>query len=75
MAKTKAKTKITYPDYICDLCGTRYGRWWQLDATHPAHHCATYHIGDCQLCQTKDVPVTEPRDYGYLIDDWEKYAS
>jgi len=70
--KTMVKTKVKYPAFICDTCGTHYGKWWQVNAYHPAHHCATYHMGECNLCKATNVPVTEPRDYGHLIDEWEE---
>lgn len=63
MAKNKK-----YPTWICDPCGMRYGKWYQPEAIAPKLHCATYHIGKCDLCNSKDIPVTEPRDYGHLID-------
>lgn len=66
-----AKTKVRYPDWICDDCGMRYGNWYQPGVVHPANHYATYHIGECECCHAKEIPVTEPRDYGHLIDGWE----
>lgn len=47
-----------YPSWICSPCGRKYGKrlpW-----------LATYHTGDtCGWCNATDVPVTEPRDFGY----------
>jgi hypothetical protein len=48
-----------YPAWICADCGNRYGR------TSITTHIATFHYGTCGWCKRKDVPVTEPRDYGY----------
>lgn len=63
--------KIDYPDFICDHCGQMYGNWYQFGVySGPEHHCATYHYADCDLCKRKNVPVTEPRDFGYLVD-WD----
>ena len=28
---------------------------------------STFHYGDCDVCGQVEVPVTETRDYGYLI--------
>lgn len=48
-----------YPAWICHECGMTHGH------AHP-EHVATYHMGDtCGWCGRTDVPVTEPRDYGY----------
>jgi hypothetical protein len=78
--KTTAKTANTksYPSYVCNACGTKYGAWYQRGgvADHIfTKHCATFHIGTCGVCQTKGVPVTEPRDYGHLVDGWKTHAS
>ncbi len=60
--------KPPYPNFICDECGMKYGRWYQRgDYSGPPHHCATYHKGTCEICGASKVPVTEPRDYGGLI--------
>lgn len=53
-----------YPEWICDECGVKHG-------TAPsASHVSTYHIGTdanhtCGWCGRSDVPLTEPRDYGW----------
>ena len=60
--------KAKYPDWVCNSCGTKYGKWYQSGKyTGPSRHCATYHIGTCEVCNATDVSVTEPRDYGGLI--------
>jgi hypothetical protein len=61
----------SYPTWICDPCGTKYGTWYASGQyTGPASHCATYHHGKCGICNDQDVPVTEPRDFGHLLD-WD----
>jgi DNA-directed RNA polymerase subunit RPC12/RpoP len=45
--------------WICAPCGKRLGR------TSGAPHISTWHIGHCDYCGAKDVPVTQPRDFGY----------
>lgn len=52
-------TENKYPAWICQDCGSKYGRW-------PKGHLGTFHIGSqCGWCGRTDVPVTEPRDYSY----------
>ena len=55
------KTPI-YPVWICHPCGTDHGY-------HEAG-VATWHIGVCDICGTKNVRVTEPRDFGHLRSSW-----
>ena len=54
-------------DWVCDSCGIKYGKWYQANARAPKTHYATYHTGTCDVCKTEGDPVTEPRDFGYLI--------
>jgi hypothetical protein len=63
MKKTTVK-----PAWICHECGVKHGRWFQEDGTYvgPEHHCATFHHGECGVCGTTNITVTEPRDYGNL---------
>ena len=71
------KLKATMePAWVCTDCGTAYGKWYQ-DGEYfgPSHHCATYHYNTCDVCGTHDVPVTEPRDFGYLCSDWRSVRS
>jgi len=64
---------MTYPVWICDDCGMKYGRWYQNgDYIGPKHNCATYHLGECDVCGKDDVPVTEPRDYGHVVDHYRE---
>jgi hypothetical protein len=61
------RTKEYYPEWICDQCGITYGIWYKGQAyIGPPSWRATYHMGKCQVCETENVPVTEPRDYGGL---------
>jgi hypothetical protein len=54
-----------YPEWICADCGRKHGR---VD-----DGIATFHTGDaCGWCGRDDVPVTEPRDYGYPKASTEK---
>lgn len=63
---------MKYPTWICDPCGRKLGRFY-INGRYvgPAKHTATYHEGQCDVCGNKR-PVTEPRDYGHLITDWQK---
>jgi hypothetical protein len=63
--------KSKYPKWICNDCGTKYGSWYQPGAVPPKSHMYTSHVGNCNVCGLKDVVVTEPRDYGYLISGWD----
>jgi len=55
------KTPI-YPIWICDPCGKEHG--------YRETNIATWHINTCDLCGTKRVEVTEPRDFGHLRSSW-----
>lgn len=52
-----------YPAWVCSSCGAKYGRG------APAGHVCTVHIGVCGICG-KERAVTEPRDFGGLVKDW-----
>lgn len=59
--------KTTCPEWVCHDCGVKHGKWYRNGKySGPSYHCATYHVGICQCCGKKSVPVTEPRDYGYF---------
>lgn len=61
----------SYPSWVCNDCGMKHGAWYsQGDYCGPSSHCATYHHGKCEICGDNDVPVTEPRDFGHLVD-WD----
>ena len=66
------KTKIKYPTWICNDCGIRLGNWYQPGVVPPKDHYATCHEGECDVCKTKKISVTEPRDYGHLIETWKE---
>lgn len=51
-----------YPVWICQDCGETYGR-------KPCG-IATWHEDFCDVCGAYG-PVTEPRDFGGLIDGWK----
>ena len=61
------KTKRPYPSWICDECGRLHGK---RPGGNP--HGATYHVGECGICGTGGVEVTEPRDFGHLREGWDK---
>ena len=48
---------MTYPEWICGPCGEQFGS--------RIPKMATWHEGECGWCASRDVPVTEPRDFGY----------
>lgn len=65
-----------YPAWICNDCGPRLGKWFATSAyTGPKGWAATMHYDTCDVCGKHDVPCTEPRDYGHLVDDWDLVAS
>jgi hypothetical protein len=52
------------PAWVCESCGTEWG--------HKECGLATWHYGDeCGVCGDRDVPVTEPRDFGFLRAGWQ----
>ena len=55
-------------DWVCNNCGVKYGKWYQPKAVAPEVHYASYHMNTCDICNTKNIPVTEPRDFGYLVE-------
>jgi hypothetical protein len=66
------KKEKKYPNWICHECGVAYGGWYKKGTyIGPKLHYATVHQGNCDLCGAIDVPVTEPRDYGYLRARWK----
>ena len=70
----KSNSGIAYeqPAWVCNNCGEKFGGWWkQRTYVGPSHHCASYHIGTCNVCN-KEAPVTEARDYGYLKSGWKE---
>lgn len=51
-----------YPVWVCADCGLTYGR--------RACGIATWHPDYCDICGDYCM-VTEPRDFGGLIDGWK----
>lgn len=67
LMKNKKQSSNLAPRWVCIACGTKWGLWWVNGVySGPTHHCATYHEGTCDVCNKPNLPVTEPRDYGYL---------
>lgn len=63
-----------YPDWVCHNCGTKYGRWYATgEYTGPSSHYSTCHYGKCDICKDEGVSVTEPRDYGHIVE-WDVIA-
>jgi len=60
------RTKLDeYPAWVCADCGKKHG--------HMAILISTYHVGSqCGWCGRMDVPVTEPRDWGYPTSPMDK---
>lgn len=54
------------PHWVCESCGNRYkaGKWTEI---------STWHYGKCDVCQQPKA-VTEPRDCGYLTEEWMKHT-
>lgn len=67
LMKNKKQLSSLNPRWVCIACGTKWGLWWVNGVySGPTPHFATYHEGTCDVCNKANVPVTEPRDYGYL---------
>ena len=67
MAKSKPTNNKPFVAWVCNTCGIKYGKWYQSGEYYgPKHHCASYHYNSCDVCGANNVPVTEPRDFGYL---------
>lgn len=72
--KLKSKTCQSQPEWVCIPCGEKWGSWW-TGGTYkgPQPHVATFHEGECGVCgNTRSV--TEARDFGYLLPDWDLSA-
>lgn len=59
------KPVIAQPRQVCLNCGTRYGNKF-IGA-------ARWDVGICGCCGRRDS-VADPRDFGYLVEDWIKNA-
>jgi len=62
----KRATAARQPNEVCNGCGIRYGTEFR-DGYH------TYWKGQCGVCHTKG-DVTDPRNFGYMNNDWKKHA-
>ena len=51
-------------DTICSSCAHQYGDERPL--------LAAYSQGDCGWCSAQDVPVTNPRDFGIIVEPQPK---
>lgn len=58
MTKRDGKLK-PYPAWVCQPCAEANG-----GKMRPGH-VATWHFGKCEICWTRILPVTEPRDFGH----------
>ena len=43
----KSKKQRKQIDWVCNDCGSKYGKWYQPGVTAPEIHCATYHLDTC----------------------------
>jgi len=67
LMKNKKQLSNLNPKWVCIACGKKWGLWWVNGVySGPTPHFATYHEGTCDVCSKTNLPVTEPRDYGYL---------
>jgi hypothetical protein len=53
---------VEQPHWVCLDCGKTYGR--------RIGGCCTMHLDRCGVCG-EEKPVTESRDFGYLVPDWQ----
>ena len=66
-SKSQAKrlsAQGVYPAWICSSCGAEHGRVMPVFATFHEPDPKDTH-DKCGWCRRNDVPLTEPRDYGY----------
>ena len=56
--------KKDYPQWVCGDCGSRYG--------NKPCGISTWHNDICGVCGNTR-PVTEPRDFGHLKQEWIKH--
>ena len=55
----KLVAKLQNACVCCKDCGSKYGVY--------SVGCSSTWIGTCRVCDRRNVPVTETRDYGYLV--------
>ena len=58
--------RVEYPSWVCGDCGDRYGR--------RSSGVATWHPDTCGICGEEAI-VTEPRDFGHLLDGWQAHKN
>jgi hypothetical protein len=66
VGNSKLINKLKNAYKCCKACGTKYGVY--------SVGCSSSWIGDCDVCGTEKVSVTETRDYGYLITGIRKLS-
>ena len=59
-------TKDHQPGWVCKDCGNLYRM------RKPQDRISTWHMDTCGVCG-KEKNCTEPRDFGYLRQDWLNY--
>lgn len=57
------------PAAVCHACGEKYGSWF-VNGRGGRPTIATWHYGHCDVCKRDGLPVTEARDFGYLVE-WQ----
>jgi hypothetical protein len=58
------------PDQVCQACGQKYGSWFVNKQPPRYAMISTFSYGHCDVCNQDNVPVTEARDFGYLVE-WQ----
>lgn len=53
-------SQLKNADVVCYSCGMLFG-------SADANRSSTFHYSNCDVCGRMEVPVTEVRDYGYLV--------
>lgn len=51
--------KLSSAYVCCRHCGSKYGIY--------CVGCSSTRMGTCQVCDSQNVPVTDTRDWGYLV--------
>jgi len=73
---TQQNTADEQPTWVCGACGHRYGHWYQgiiapsILSENRQLPPADYHLSMCDVCRRRDVQVTGPSNFGYLINEW-----
>jgi hypothetical protein len=72
----RKESAVNQPDWVCNDCGREFGLLYQPEMVTKdtgTMRYSTYHSGTCGVCKEYKA-VTEPRDFGYLLDTWENRA-